>query len=69
MRVCESRFCNHTVEAPAVFCLRHWAMLPFELQERIGDAYKAPEHRGMQPNPAWAVAVTQAIGFLAARTA
>lgn len=68
MTACLARFCAHHVEAPKAFCDGHWALLPMEIKERVADSYKAPLHDGRQPNPEWATATTQAIGWIGQRT-
>jgi hypothetical protein len=61
---CASRFCKDWVTGEKVFCDKCWDKIPRELQERVADSFKAPEHDHRQPNPAFAVAVTQAASYL-----
>lgn len=61
---CGVRDCFAHVTVPKVFCDQHWVKLPFELQERVADAYASPKYHGKQPNPEWAEAVVQAAGYL-----
>lgn len=67
MHNCSARYCKEQIDESKEFCDYHWGKLPFEIQERICEAYKSPLHEGRQPNPKYAVNVTQAIRFLATK--
>ncbi len=67
--VCAARYCETPLD-PATgkeFCDPCWKALPFEMQERCCEAFRHPDHQQRQPNPAWALAMQQAIGVLATK--
>lgn len=64
---CHARGCNVLVKPEMLMCLRHWRMVPADLQKQIWATYRRGQCDDKQPSEAWHQAADAAIGAVASR--
>jgi hypothetical protein len=65
MHTCHARGCPAPVPPERLFCLRHWRMVPRNLQAAVWRHYRDGQCSDKNPSNAWHDAAAAAIGFVA----
>ena len=64
---CHARGCMVTTKPEMLMCLRHWRMVPRDLQRRVWATYRAGQCDDMEPSREWFTAADAAIAYVAER--
>jgi hypothetical protein len=62
---CHARGCSTPVPPERLFCLRHWQMVPRNLQAAVWRHYRDGQCDDKNPSRAWHETADAAIGFVA----
>jgi hypothetical protein len=64
---CHARGCRVPTEPEMLMCLRHWRMVPRDLQRRVWATYRHGQCDDKRPSQAWHEAADAAIAAVAAK--
>jgi hypothetical protein len=64
---CHARGCGTPTRPEMLMCLRHWRMVPRELQRAVWAAYRVGQCGDKRPSSAWHAAADAAIDAVAKR--
>lgn len=64
---CHAQGCVQAVRPEMLMCLRHWRMVPRNLQRAVWLHYRPGQCDDKNPSEAWHQAADAAIAFVAAR--
>jgi hypothetical protein len=62
---CHARGCVTDVRPTLLMCIRHWRLVPTELQRAVYTHYRDGQCDDKQPSQAWHLAAAAAIGYVA----
>lgn len=66
--LCHARGCPTPVKPELLMCLRHWRLVPRDIQARVYATYRRGQCDDMKPSKEWHEAASAAIGYVAALT-
>ena len=64
---CHARGCATLVKPEMLMCLRHWRMVPKDIQRRVWATYRPGQCDDKRPSEAWHEAADAAISAVANR--
>lgn len=64
---CHAKGCNVPVPPKMLMCLRHWRMVPCEIQRRVWAHYRPGQEIDKQPTAKYLEVMTEAIEAVAAQ--
>lgn len=63
--LCHAHGCKTPVKPSLLFCAKHWAIVPKEMQKAVYASYRRGQCDDKSPSNAWMVAAETAIAFVA----
>jgi hypothetical protein len=66
---CHARGCGVATKPEMLMCLRHWRMVPRDIQRRVWATYRPGQCDDMRPSEAWHEAADAAIRAVAEKEA
>lgn len=64
---CHAKECVTEVKPTMLMCLKHWRLVPFELQRKVWATYRPGQCSDKNPSPQWVEAARAAIDAVAKR--
>lgn len=65
--LCHAAGCSHAVPPKMLMCLRHWRMVPRDLQKRVWAEYVPGQETRKDPTPAYMEVQRAAVAAVAAK--
>lgn len=62
---CHARGCTKSVRPELLMCVRHWRMVPANVQRAVWRTYRQGQCDDKRPSDAWHVAANAAVGAVA----
>lgn len=63
---CHANFCNKKCRPEMLMCLKHWRMVPKDVQRAVLEHYRQGQCEDKRPSQEWFVAAQTAIACVAA---
>ena len=65
--ICHARGCDVPCKPEMLMCLRHWRMVPLNLQRAVWKTYRPGQCNDKRPSSEWHAAADAAIAAVAAK--
>lgn len=67
LHLCHARGCGVPIPPHLLMCLRHWRMVPIDIQRRVWKHYRKGQEIDKRPSPEYLEVMKEAIGAVAKR--
>ena len=65
LHLCHARGCGRSIPPRLLMCLRHWRMVPIDIQRRIWKHYRPGQEKDKRPSAEYLEVMKEAIAAVA----